>query len=196
MKTTGIIAATIVMAMSAIGQTTWTVDNVHSNVRFTVSHLVISEVDGKFDVYSGTIDAPEKDFTGAKIEFSVDVKSIDTGNEMRDNHLKADDFFSAEKFPHMTFKGVSFKKVNDKNYVLEGDLTIRDVTKRATFNVVHGGTVQDPYGNTKAGFKATTVIDRFAYGLKWNALTEAGGATVGRDVMISLNLQFAQKKAS
>lgn len=196
MKTIGIIATTIAIAASAIGQTTWTVDNVHSNVTFTVSHLVISEVDGDFKVYSGTVTAPGQDFSDAAIEFTVDVTSINTDNEMRDKHLKSDDFFNAEKFPHMTFNGVSFKKIDDKNYALEGDLTIRDVTKRTVFNVVYGGTGIDGYGNTKAGFKATTVIDRFAYGLKWNALTEAGGATVGRDVKIALNLQFAQKKSS
>lgn len=117
-------------------------------------------------------------------------------NKMRDNHLKSDDFFNAEKYPKTTFKSVSWKKVDDKNYVLEGDLTIRDVTKRVTFTVVHGGTIKDPWGNTKAGFKATTVINRLEYGLKWNALTEAGGATVGKDVSITLNLQFAQKKTS
>ena len=117
-------------------------------------------------------------------------------NKMRDNHLKSDDFFNAEKYPKMTFKSVSWKKAGDQNYVLEGDLTIRDVTKRVTFTVVHGGTIKDPWGNTKAGFKATTVINRFDYGLKWNTLMEAGGATVGKDVSITLNLQFAQKKTS
>lgn len=94
------------------------------------------------------------------------------------------------------FKSVSWKKLNDRLYELEGDLTIRDITKRVTFTVVNGGTIKDPWGNTKAGFKATTIINRFDYGLKWNVLTEAGGATVGKDVSITLNLQFAQKKAS
>ena len=115
---------------------------------------------------------------------------------MRDNHLKSGDFFNAEKFPRMTFKSAAWKKVGEQNYLLEGDLTIRDVTKRVTFAVVHGGTIKDPWGNTKAGFKATTVINRFDYGLKWNTLMEAGGATVGKDVSITLNLEFGQKKSS
>ena len=96
----------------------------------------------------------------------------------------------------MTFTSISWKKVDSKNYLLEGDLTIRDVTKRVTFHVVNGGTIQDPWGNTKTGFKATTVIDRFEYGLKFNALTETGGAVVGKDVSITLNLEFAKQKAS
>ncbi|MBM2841861.1 MAG: YceI family protein, partial [Bacteroidetes bacterium] len=192
----GIIALGFVMAISSFAQTTWVVDNVHSNVKFSVSHLVISEVEGNFRVFSGTVETTKSDFTEATVDFSIDVNSINTDNEMRDKHLKSDDFFNAEKFPAMKFKSVSWKKVDDRNYVLEGDLTIRDVTKRVTFAVLYGGTVKDPWGNVKAGFKGTTTINRFEYGLKWNALTEAGGATVGKDVSITLNLEFTQKKSS
>lgn len=190
------LAAALMIAVSAVAQTTWLVDNAHSNVKFSVTHLVISEVEGSFNVYSGTLQSLKPDFTEASVDFAVDVPSINTDNGMRDKHLKSDDFFNAEKYPKMTFKSASWKKVGDRNFVLEGDLTIRDVTKRVTFSVVHGGTIKDPWGNTKAGFKATTVINRFDYGLKWNTLTEAGGATVGKDVSITLNLEFAQKKAS
>lgn len=192
----GIIALVLVMAISSFAQTTWVVDNVHSNVKFSVSHLVISEVEGNFRIFSGTVESPKSDFTDATVDFSIDVNSINTDNEMRDKHLKSDDFFNAEKFSAMKFKSVSWKKVDDRNYVLEGDLTIRDVTKRVTFAVLYGGTVKDPWGNVKAGFKGTTTINRFDYGLKWNALTEAGGATVGKDVSITLNLEFTQKKSS
>jgi polyisoprenoid-binding protein YceI len=191
-----LIGAILIMAISATAQTTWTVDNIHSGVKFSVSHLIISEVEGSFKVYSGTLLSQKPDFTDAAVDFTVDVTSINTDNEMRDKHLKADDFFNAEKYSKMTFKGASWKKVDDRNYVLEGDLTIRDVTKRVTFTVIYGGTIKDPWGNTKAGFKATTVINRFDYGLRWNTLTEAGGATVGKDVSITLNLEFGQKKSS
>lgn len=194
-RTISIIAATLGLVISAFGQTTWLVDNAHSSVKFTVSHLVISEVEGNFKVYYGNLES-QPDFSNARVGFSVDVNSIDTDNEMRDKHLKSDDFFNAEKFPTMTFKSNAWKKVDEKNYILEGDLTIRDVTKRVAFAVVYGGTIKDGYGNTKAGFKGTTSINRFDYGLKWNALTEAGGATVGKDVTITLNLEFAQKKSS
>jgi len=172
----------------------WKVDNVHSSVRFSVSHLVISEVEGIFKVYDGSISNTKDDFSDAKIDFNIDVASINTENSMRDNHLKSDDFFNTEKFPKMTFKSTSFKKKAGNMYELTGDLTIRDVTKKAVFSVKYGGTQKDGYGNTKAGFKVTGSINRFDYGLKWNALTEAGGATVGKDVELVGNLEFALAK--
>ena len=172
----------------------WSVDNAHSGVKFTVSHMVISEVEGSFKTFTGSIAAAKPDFTDAQIEFSVDVASISTDNEMRDKHLKSEDFFSAEKFPKMTFKSTSFKKLSAKAYELYGNLTIRDVTKKVKFVVVYGGTAKDPYGNIKAGFKATTTIKRIEYGLKWNNLTETGGAMVGKDVTITINAEFAKEK--
>lgn len=184
------------LAAGAAAQTTWVVDDVHSNVRFSVSHLIISEVEGSFKVYSGALAFENADLANAKVDFAVDVASINTENVMRDGHLKSDDFFNAEQFPKMTFKSVAWKKLDDKRYELEGDLTIRDITRRVTFAVVFGGTIKDPWGNVKAGFKATTTINRFEYGLKWNGLTEAGGMTVGKDVAIVLNLEFTQNKAS
>jgi len=181
---------------SLLAQTKWTVDKAHSTVKFTVSHLVISEVEGSFKAFDGSLTSTSSDFTNAKINFTVDVATISTDNTMRDNHLKSDDFFNAEKYPQMTFKSVSFVKKSGNKYALTGDLTIRNTTKRVTFDVVYGGTAKDGYGNTKAGFKATASVNRFDYGLKWNGLTEAGGITVGEDVTIVLNLQFAQEKSS
>ncbi|HPO64831.1 MAG TPA: YceI family protein [Bacteroidales bacterium] len=171
-------------------QSKWQVDKAHSTVKFSVQHLVISEVEGSFRTFDGSIVSKNDDFTDAVIDFSVDVNSINTDNEMRDNHLKGDDFFNAAKFPKMTFKSKSFKKVSGNKYELVGDLTIRDVTKTVKFDVTYGGTAKDPYGNIKAGFKASAVINRFDYGLKWNALTEAGGAVVGNEVNVSLKLEF------
>jgi polyisoprenoid-binding protein YceI len=189
------LAIVALLTTSVFAQTKWNVDAVHSNVRFTVPHLVISEVEGLFKKFSGEVVAAKPDFTDAAVNFTIDVNSIDTDNEMRDKHLKADDFFNAEQFPAAIFKSTSFKKVSGNKYKLTGNLTIRNVTKPVTFDVVYGGTAKDGYGNTKAGFKATTVINRFDYGLKWNALTEAGGATVGQDITIDLKLQFAQAKS-
>jgi polyisoprenoid-binding protein YceI len=171
------------------------VDAVHSNVRFTVPHLVISEVEGSFKKFSGNVLSNSADFNDAAVNFTIDVNSINTDNEMRDKHLKADDFFNAEQFPNATFKSTSFKKVSGNKYQLKGNLTIRNVTKPVTFDVTYGGTAKDGYGNTKAGFKATTTINRFDYGLKWNTLTEAGGATVGENITLDLKLQFAQAKS-
>lgn len=192
-----LIAGLALLSQGVIAQGTeaaasqWQVDGVHSSVRFSVTHLVISEVEGSFKVYSGSIQNANTDFSDAKIEFAVDVASIDTDNEMRDSHLKSEDFFNAEAHPQMTFKSTSFKALGNNKYTLEGDLTIRGVTRRVSFDTTYGGKAKDGYGNTKVGFKATTAIDRTEFGLKWNMATEAGGLTVGEEITIQLNLQFA-----
>jgi polyisoprenoid-binding protein YceI len=183
-----------IISTAAFAQSTWNVDAAHSNVQFTVTHLVISEVTGNFKVFDGKVVTPGEDFNNASVDFTVDVASINTDNADRDKHLKSDDFFNAEKFPKMTFKSKSFKKVDGKKYKLTGDLTIRDVTKTVTFDVVYNGTVKDPWGNTKAGFKLNGQINRKDFGLKWNAVTEAGGAVVSDEVIITSSLEFAKQK--
>jgi polyisoprenoid-binding protein YceI len=180
------------VATSAVGK--WSVDAGHSSVKFTVKHLTISEVEGTFKVFNGTVESPSADFNNAVINFNVDVNSINTSDDNRDKHLKGDDFFNAEKFPNMTFASTSFKKVKGNIYTLEGNLTIRDVTKKVKFAVLYGGTTKDPWGNTKAGFKASGAISRSAYGLKWSKLTEAGGAVVGDEVKMLINIEIAQAK--
>lgn len=182
---------TLLAIATTLGATaqTWSVDNAHSGVKFSVSHLVISEVEGQFKKFDGTIKASKEDFTDAQIEFTIDVNSINTDNEGRDKHLKSDDFFNAEKFPNITFKGGTLKKVNAGKYILQGQLTIRDVTKNVSFDVVYNGTVKDPYGNTKAGFKIVGIVDRLAFGLKWNTMADAG-PVVGKDVTFTVNLEL------
>jgi polyisoprenoid-binding protein YceI len=171
-------------------QTKWSVDKAHSQVQFSVTHLIISEVSGKFNSFDMNIETTNPDFSDVKIDFSADVNSINTENEKRDAHLKSDDFFNADKFPKMTFKASSMKKVGNNKYKLTGDLTIRDVTKKITLDVVYNGTVKDPWGNTKAGFKISGELNRFDYNLKWNSLMEAGGAVVGKTVRLNINLEL------
>jgi len=185
------------ISIASFAQTKWTIDPMHSFVNFSVKHSGISFVDGSFKKFDGTITAAKADLTDAKINFMVDVASINTSVEMRDNHLKTDDFFNAEKYPQMTFVSTSFKKQAAKSpkqisntYFLKGNLTIRDVTKEVTFMVTYGGTAKDQQGNTKAGFKATTTINRLAYNIKYDPT----GMGVGKDINITLNLQFAQAK--
>src|SRR5262245_33583225 len=122
-KIIGLLAATMFMAIGVFAQTTWTLDNAHSSVKFSVSHLVISEVEGNFKSFSGVRQTEKPDFSDATVAFSVDVASINTDNDMRDKHLKTDDFFNVEKYPEMMFKSISWKKTDDNNYMLEGDLT-------------------------------------------------------------------------
>ncbi len=194
-KTLLILSSLFLLSKQMYAQSSsWKIDAVHSNLKFSVEHMVISEVEGSFKVFDGSIQNSNADFTDAVINFTADVNSINTDNSMRDGHLKGDDFFNADKFPKITFQSTSFKKKSGNKYVLTGNLTIRDVTKKVTFDVKYGGTAKDPYGNTKAGFKATGSINRFDYGLKWNTLTEAGGAMVGKDVSFVVNLEFALKK--
>ncbi len=194
MKKLFLFAVAVFFQTIMFAQAKWMVDNVHSSVRFSVPHLVISEVEGSFKKFDGSFTSVKPDFTDAIINFNIETASVNTDNEMRDNHLKSDDFFNAAEYPNMTFKSTSFKKVSGNKYTLFGTMTIRNVSKPVKFDVVFGGVAKDGYGNTKSGFKATTKINRIDYNLKWNKLMEAGGATVGKDITVYLNLEFAKEK--
>jgi polyisoprenoid-binding protein YceI len=167
----------------------WTIDKAHSNVKFAVTHLVVSEVEGTFKLFDGSMEGTKADYSDAKINFTVDVNSIDTDNDMRDKHLKGDDFFSAEKYPAIKFQSTSFTSAGGNKYKLAGNLTIRDVTKPVVFDVTYGGTA-NMMGKTKAGFKAKTTINRFDYNLKWDKATEAGGLVVSKDVDLTVNVEM------
>ena len=190
-----ILLLTLVLAtgLALQAQSKWSFDKAHSKISFNVEHLVISEVTGQFGSFDGSVTASSEDFSDSDIEFSIDVASVDTDNDRRDGHLRSDDFFNAEKFPTITFKGKSLEKVDGNKYKLTGDLTIRDVTKEVVLDVKYGGTVKDPYGNTKAGFKITGNINRFDYNLKWNAALESGGLVVGENVEIVGNIELKKE---
>jgi polyisoprenoid-binding protein YceI len=195
MKKIKAILATALMLATGIAsaQTEWKVDASHSSVKFAVNHMVVSEVEGSFKKFDAVIKSEKEDFTNAQIEFLIDVNSIDTDNEMRDGHLKADDFFNAAKFPQIKFKAKSLKKISGNKYKLIGDMTIRDVTKPVELDVIYGGTIKDPYGNFRAGFKVTGAINRFDYGLKWNQMLEAGGAVVDEEVRFTANIELIRQ---
>lgn len=178
----------------SFSQTVWTIDPVHSNVEFTVSHLVISEVTGRFKEYEGNLTHTKPDFSDGKIEAIIQVKSIDTDNERRDAHLLSPDFFNIENFPTITFKSKSIKKINDAKYEIIGDLTINGITKQVILDTKYKGETKDMYGNTRAAFKATTSINRFDYDVKWNAPLQTGGLVVGKTVDINLNIQLIKQK--
>lgn len=187
------LAILVFSAASLSAQTNWSVDKSHSKIGFSVSHLVITDVDGFFKDYEAKVTTNGDDFSTANIEFTVNTASIFTDNEGRDKHLRSDDFFNAEKFPKMTFKGKSMRKVSDNRFKLVGDLTIRDVTKQVELDVRYNGMVKDPWGNTKAGFKVTGEINRFDYNLKWNTAIETGALVVGREVELIIDLQLVKK---
>ena len=173
--------------------TTWTIDPSHSEVQFKVKHLVISTVTGSFGIYEGQVETFGDDFTDAKIAFSADISSINTGSEQRDGHLKSADFFDAESFPKLTFTSTGMTKTGDDNYSLVGDLTLHGVTKSVTLKVEHGGQMQDFYGQTKAGFEITGTIKRKEFGLTWDGVTEAGGVVVSDDVKLVMNIQLTKQ---
>ncbi|MDO8999064.1 MAG: YceI family protein [Bacteroidota bacterium] len=189
-------AALSFMVMSAsIAQTNWKLDGSHSKLGFSVTHMMVSETEGKFKVYEGTVASKtDMDFTDAKINFSADVNSINTEDEKRDGHLKSPDFFDAEKFPKITFVSKSMKpnaKLGKTAYVLTGDLTMHGVTKTVSFTAIGASqTVKDPYGNIKNGFKVFGTINRKDFGLSWNAALEAGGVAVSEAVKLDLNIEL------
>ncbi|WP_372636941.1 YceI family protein [Fodinibius sp.] len=176
--------------MTTATKTLWNIDPTHSEVQFKVKHLVISTVTGSFGSYDGKIEADGADFENAKASFTADIDSITTNNNDRDQHLKSDDFFNAEEYPQLKFESTNFEKVTDGKYKVTGDLTIRDVTKEIELDVVHGGTVTDQYGQTKAGFEVEGSINRKEFGLTWSAVTEAGNVVVGDKIKLQLNVQF------
>ena len=180
----------LALAFGASGQTSsWRIDPLHSGAHFSVRHMMISKVRGTFGVKSATLYAPENPLQ-ARVEASVDVTSLDTNDQNRDGHLRSADFFDTENHPTMEFRSTGVR-VDDGDLLVDGDLTIRGVTKPVTFDFDFGGFGADPYGNYKAGATAKTVINREDFGLTWNAALETGGVLVGKDVTIELDLQGA-----
>lgn len=187
-KITLMAAMLVTMTASVFAQQNWKLDGAHSKVRFTTKYLLISDVDGEFKKFDGTVTSSAADWSDLKADFSVDVNSITTDNEKRDGHLKSDDFFNVEKYPNITFKSTGIKSLGNKKYTITGQLTIRDVSKTVTLPLVYGGTVTDPWGNIKAGFKATGSINRQEYGLKWANKAATGEAVVSDDVDFTIDL--------
>ena len=168
---------------------TWTLDPSHSEVTFSVRHMMISKVRGTFGVKSATLTAPENPLE-ATVEATVDVTSIDTKDEGRDTHLRSAEFFDVENYPTMEFHSTGVR-IENGDFLVDGNLTIKGITKAVTFDFDFGGFGTDPWGNYKAGATAKTLINREDFGLTWNAALETGGVLVGKDVTIELDLQGA-----
>jgi polyisoprenoid-binding protein YceI len=173
--------------------TKWVLDPTHSEVQFKIKHLVISTVTGSFKTFAGSAEAEGASFENAKVEFSLDVASIDTNQEMRDGHLKGEEFFDAAQYPTIKFESTSFVKESGDSYKLTGNLTMKDVTKPVTLDVEYGGQAADFYGNQKAGFEVTGKINRKEFGLTWGGITEAGAIVLGDDVKLIANVQFTKQ---
>lgn len=193
-----ILVSTLVLVSSifATAQSTkWIVDDTHAKLGFKVTHFGISETDGKFTKFTGTVLADKPDFSDSKIDLTIEVSSVDTDNEQRDTHLKSADYFDVAKYPQIIFKGKSFKPVSKNKYKLTGDFTMHGVTKEVTLDAIYRGTVPlDPFGNTKAGFKITGLIDRTHWGLNWTGKLAGGDLLVGNDVELECNIELNKVK--
>ena len=175
--------------------TTWTVDPTHAEVAFAVKHLMIATVRGRFGAVAGTVTLDEAHPSNSKVDVTIDVTSIDTRQEMRDNHLRSADFFDVGQYPTMHF--VSKRVDGDINgkFKVIGDLTIRGTTREVTLDVVNEGRARDPWGGTRIGISATTKVNRSDFGLTWNVALEAGGVTVGEEVKISIEAELVLQKS-
>jgi polyisoprenoid-binding protein YceI len=188
------IIVAIAIAVPSVSAATWEIDKAHSSVGFTVKHMVISNVNGKFGDFSGTINFDGKDFASATVVVSINPASINTGNDYRDKHLKSPDFFAADSLPQMGFKSKKVIAGKDGAFQIVGDLTMRGVTKEVTLDAMFNGTVKGMQGDTRAGFSATTTINRQDWGVSWSKTLDSGGLVVSNDVKIALEVEAIQKQ--
>lgn len=170
-------------------RTTWQIDPAHTEVGFSVKHLMISTVRGRFGAASGTIVLDESDISRSTAEVTINAGGIDTGEEKRDAHLKSPDFFDVEKYPAITFRSRRVERLGADRLRVTGDLTIRDVTREVALEVTDEGRGRDPWGGVRAAFSATGTIDRREFGLTWNQALETGGVLVSNDIKLSLDVQ-------
>jgi polyisoprenoid-binding protein YceI len=182
--------ATTLLSVPALAATTeWTLDSTHSQIGFSVPHMVVSEVDGKFKTYTGKALLDEADLTKSAVEFRAEVASIDTGDQKRDEHLRSAEFFDVQKHPQLTFKSTKITKAG-KGYKLKGQLTMHGVTKDVTLDATVSQPVKNPWGKLVRAVKITGKLKRSDYGLTWNKTLDQGGVVIGDDVTLDLKLEL------
>lgn len=187
-----LIVTLLLFAAAANGQNKWTIETSHSSINFTVAHLVISEVTGRFREFSGKVESIRDDFSDMKLDVVIKANSIDTDEPKRDAHLKSPDFFDADRYNDITFRSTRVTKIDDNTLTVIGDLMMRGVTRSVELNVVFKGKSKNPMGQTVAVFKASTVINRTEWGLKWNRILEGGGLLAGENVSLNLNIELVR----
>jgi polyisoprenoid-binding protein YceI len=171
----------------------WAFDLVHSSVNFSVRHMVVSKVRGRFTKWDGSLLMDEEDPSGGRVEVVIDAASIDTGVGQRDEHLRSGDFFDVEKFPTITFKSARVEQAGAGALKVTGDLTMHGVTRSVVLDVEYAGSANDPWGGVRAGFSATTKLDRKEFGLSYNQLLETGGVVVGETVEIAIEAEMVKQ---
>ncbi len=171
----------------------WTIDPAHSQIQFSVRHMMISNVRGRFENFSGTVEFDEEDPLRSSVEVQIEAASIYTKEPQRDGHLKSPDFLDAERFPYLYFKSKRVEKLDESHGRIIGDLTIRDVTKEVVLEVEYAGQAKSPWGTVSAGFSATTKVNRKDWNLNWNQLLETGGVLVGDQIKIDIELELIKQ---
>jgi polyisoprenoid-binding protein YceI len=194
MRTLSLTAASL-LALTVTGRAeTFTVDKAHSEVTFSVRHMGVSKVGGRFNDVSGTIEGDPKKPEAAKVDFAIKTTSIDTNQEGRDKHLRSADFFDVEKFPEITFKSSKIAAKGTGQYDVTGTLTMHGVSKEVTLPVTMAGPIADGRGGQKVGFETSTVVNRKDYGITWNKALDAGGVVVSEEVQVTISFEANQAK--
>jgi polyisoprenoid-binding protein YceI len=173
----------------------WQIDFAHSHIQFSVRHMMISKVRGRFERFGGTVELDQQNPANSRVEIQIEAASIDTKSNDRDNHLRSPDFFNADQYPYLTFKSTRVEPIDETHGRLIGDLTIRDVTREVVLNVEYAGQVKSPWGTTNAGFSAETKINRKDWGLNWNVALETGGWLVSDEITINIELEVIEQVA-
>jgi polyisoprenoid-binding protein YceI len=171
----------------------WTIDSAHSEVNFTVRHMMISNVRGRFEKFTGTVDFDENNPANTLVDVQIEAASISTRDAQRDGHLRSPEFFDVENYPYLTFKSKRVEMIDSQHARLVGDLAIRGTTREVTLDVEYSGMSKSPWGTTNAGFTASTKISRKEWNLNWNVALETGGWLVGDEVKIDLELELIQQ---
>lgn len=187
------VMGVLILASLVFGVDEYVADRAHTNISFTVTHMAVTRVTGKFKDFSVVFKFDPQSLEKSSIMVTIQAKSIDTDNEKRDNHLRSEDFLFAEKFPEITFHSTGIKRSED-GYIAHGKLTIRGVTREISLPFTVAGPVADPYGNLRIGISAETTINRMDFGVSWNKLLDTGGLVVGEEVLIRVDAEFLRKK--
>ena len=173
----------------------WNIDSSHSAIHFSVRHMVVSKTRGRFTKFSGQIEFDPDDPAKSSVQVTIDPASLDTADAQRDAHLRSADFFDVDKYPQATFKSTKVIDLDGDKYQVEGDLTIRGVTRPVVLEAVFEGSAKDPWGGERAGFAAVASVDRRDFGLTWNKALEAGGVLVGDKVELTLEIEAVKQAA-
>ena len=171
----------------------WVIDPTHSEIGFKIKHLMITNVSGKFEGFEAEVQTEGEDFATAQIEAKVNTASINTNNLQRDEHLRNSDFFEVEKYPEILFTSTQIEKIDNDNFVLHGNLTLKGITKPVKLNVEYSGVTKDPWGGQRAGFMITGKINRGDFGLNFNAALETGGLVLSEEVKINSEVQLVKQ---